>query len=90
MKFFFEVETKINLQLVDMIYNSIHLSLSGIPIQRTIKPGKKKPLGLEIFRQKKNKFYQMSIFMIDMNIIQMIAQMNILEMKYQKMSKKNF
>ena len=72
-------------QLVDMIYNSVHSSLSGILIQQTVKPGKKTTLGLEIFLQNKNKFYQMSIFMIDMNIIQMIAQM-----KYRKMSKKNF
>ena len=42
--FFGSRNKDIYLQLVDMIYNSsIHLSLSGIPIQRTIKPGKKKP-----------------------------------------------
>ena len=40
--FFGSRNKDIYLQLVDMIYNSIHLSLSGIPIQRTIKPGKKK------------------------------------------------
>ena len=88
--FFGSRNKDIYLQLVDMIYNSIHLSLSGIPIQRTIKPGKKNPRGLEIFLQKKNKFYQMSIFMIDMNIILMIAQMSILQMKYWILSKKNF
>ena len=41
--FFGSRNKDIYLQLVDMIYNSIHLSLSGIPIQQTIKPGKKKP-----------------------------------------------
>ena len=55
--FFGSRNKDIYLQLVDMIYNSVHTRLSGIPIQQTVKPGGKKPLGLEIFLQKKNKFF---------------------------------
>jgi len=40
--FFGSRNKDIYLQMVDMIYNSIHSSLSGIPIQRTVIPGKNK------------------------------------------------